>query len=88
MLFSSRSWWVLDQGKPWEQWARMKPDGKVCFYDAHGEPILRTHYGRRSRAVSSLKLRRFRKLREKDIELLQPPGSRFSYETDRRSVAV
>lgn len=75
LLPSSRSWWVLDPGMPWEQWARLKSDGKCSFYDAHGEPILRTHYGNRVRAVNSLKSRRFRKLSAREIEELQPPGS-------------
>ena len=88
VLFSSRSWWVLDPGLPWEQWARLAPNGMVMFYDAYGKPIVRTNYGSRSKAASSLKLRRFRRLREREVKALNPPGSKQPDDSDENSATA
>lgn len=70
---SKKKWWFRIHGTLWQEWAIVLPGGYVAIYDEHGQSIRRCSYGSRFRARAALRLKGFRQLRRKDLEVVSPP---------------
>ena len=68
-----KKWWLREHGSLWQEWALILPGGEVVVYDEKGHTVRRTSYGGRCRARSALKLKGFKRVKRKDLELVYPP---------------
>ncbi|MEM9255074.1 MAG: hypothetical protein AAGA91_06485 [Pseudomonadota bacterium] len=66
-------WWIVGEGLPWEQWARIDRGGRITLYDSRGNNIIKANYRNRFRAAAALRHRGFRRVNTWELRRLPPP---------------
>jgi hypothetical protein len=70
---ATKKWWLREHGSLWKEWALILPGGDVVVYDETGHTVRRSNYGSRGRAKTALKVKGFKLLNRKELEVLPPP---------------
>ena len=69
----TKIWWLREHGSLWQEWAEILPGGDVVVYDEFGHTVRRSNYGSRGRAKSALRLKGFKQLKRKELDVRPPP---------------